>query len=153
MSGCMHLRKLRRADLRVCSGISGELFASNRNHQTARRLHAGQANLAALRPAWAEALAFVPATEKNEAPPYRNYGSIFSRAPTGRRPERHAARLRLSFTGETPRGDFSVDFLSEKDNPCYGVFSVLKYGPTPFGIWRTRIWKMATAEPDRGGRG
>jgi hypothetical protein len=38
-------------------------------------------------------------------------------------------------------------FLSEKDNPCYGVFSVLKYGPTPFGIWRTRIWKMATAEP------
>jgi hypothetical protein len=53
----------------------------------------------------------------------------------------------LRFTGETPRGDFSVDFLSEKDNPCYGVFSVLKYGPTRFGIWRTRIWKMATAEP------
>ena len=79
--------------------------------------------------------------KKNEAPPYRNYGSIFSRVPTGRRPERHAARLRLRFTGETPRGDFSVDFLSEKDNPCYGVFSVLKYGQTPFGIWRTRIGK------------
>jgi hypothetical protein len=67
--------------------------------------------------------------------------------PTGRRPERRAARLRLPFTGETPRGDFSVEFLSEKDNPCYGVFSDLKYGPTPFSIWRTRIWKMATAEP------
>jgi hypothetical protein len=71
----------------------------------------------------------------------------------GGAPEGHAARLRLRFTGETPRGDFSVDFLSEKDNPCYGVFSVLKYGQTPFGIWRTRIWKMATAEADRGGRG
>ena len=65
----------------------------------------------------------------------------------GGAPEGHAARLRLRFTGETPRGDFSVDSPSEKDNPCYGVFSVLKYGPPPFGIWRTRIWKMPTAEP------
>ena len=65
----------------------------------------------------------------------------------GRRPEEHAVRLRLRFTGETPRSDFSVDSLSEKDNPCYGVLSDFKYGPTPFNIWRTRIWKMATAEP------
>ena len=74
-----------------------------------------------------------------------------SRAPTGRRPERHAARLRLRFIGEAPRGDFSVDFLSEKDNPCYDAFSVLKYDAKPFGIWRTRIWKMAAAEPIEAG--
>jgi hypothetical protein len=72
-------------------------------------------------------------------------GQFFHGCGQGGAPERHTARLCLRFTGETPHGDFSVDFLSEKDNPCHGVFSVLKYGQTPFGIWRTRIWKMATA--------
>jgi hypothetical protein len=57
------LRKLRRADLRVRSGSAGELFAWNRDLQTARRLHAGQANVAALRPAVVDALASAPATE------------------------------------------------------------------------------------------
>jgi hypothetical protein len=74
-------------------------------------------------------------------------GQFFHGCGQGGAPEGHVARLCSRFTGETPRGDFSVDFLSEKDNPCYGVFSVLKYGQTPFGIWRTRIWKMATVEP------
>ena len=101
----------------------------------------------------ADALASVPATEKNEAPPYRNCGSISSKALTGRRPEQHAARLRLRFIGETPRGDFSVDFLSEKDNPCYGAFSVLKYGQTPFWYLEDKNLENGDRRADRGWRG
>ena len=96
---------------------------------------------------WVDALASVPATEKESGAALPKLRVNFFTDAHREAPRTAAARLRLRFTGETPRGDFSVDFLSEKDNPCYGVFSVLEYGPTPFGIWRTRIWKMATAEP------